>query len=174
MIGDLGAPVANVIEHAIRMVSASITGTLGVVGGARTIRSGHYRRALTTPTRRVIQRVAQPLSGHIEAGRGGTPEFEADLARIMAPLADADAILLACTHYPAEAASFQRRAPRARLLDPARALVDAVVSSWTLPVDPGDGDRFVTTGDPEAMRRSARLAWELDIPLPERMILGKR
>ena len=79
-LGDVGIPVMGVIEPAIAMVSPALAGILGVVGGARTIRSGLYRRALATPRRRVIQRIAQPLSAHIEAGRVGTPAFERDLA----------------------------------------------------------------------------------------------
>ena len=99
------------------MVSPALEGVLGVVGGARTIRSGLYRRALATPRRRVIQRIAQPLSAHIEAGRVGTPAFERDWARILGPLGRANAILLACTHYPSAGEAFRRMAPRALLLD---------------------------------------------------------
>jgi glutamate racemase len=160
-LGDVGIPVMGVIEPAIAMVSSALEGVLGVVGGARTIRSGLYRRALATPRRRVIQRIAQPLSAHIEAGRVGTPAFERDLGRILAPLARADAILLACTHYPSAQEAFRRLAPRALLLDPAEAVVEALISRWRLPR--GRGDLFVTTGPAGEMRRAARTAWGSDV-----------
>ena len=160
-LGDVGIPVMGVIEPAIAMVPPDLKGTLGVVGGTRTIRSGLYRRALTTPRRRVLQRIAQPLSAHIEAGRTGTPAFRADLERIMRPLARADAILLACTHYPSAAAAFRQLAPGASLLDPAQAVVDAIVARWRLPS--GRGDLFLTTGRPDEMRRAARAAWGIDL-----------
>jgi glutamate racemase len=160
-LGDVGIPVMGVIAPAIAMVSPALEGVLGVVGGARTIRSGLYRRALATPRRQVVQRIAQPLSAHIEAGRVGTPAFERDLTRILAPLARADAILLACTHYPSAREAFRRLAPRASLLDPAEAVVEAVISRWRLPT--GRGDLFVTTGSPDDMRRGARTAWGTDL-----------
>ncbi len=160
-LGDVGIPVMGVIEPAIAMVSPALEGILGVVGGARTIRSGVYRRALVTPRRRVVQRIAQPLSAHIEAGRAGTPAFEDDLRRIVGPLARADAILLACTHYPSAAAAFRRLAPGASLLDPAEAVVEMLIARWRLPR--GRGDRFVTTGRPGEMRRAARAAWGIEL-----------
>jgi len=160
-LGDVGIPVMGVIEPAIAMVSPELEGTLGVVGGARTIRSGLYRRALATPRRRVLQRIAQPLSAHIEAGRAGTPAFQADLERIMGPLSHVDAILLACTHYPSAAKAFRRLAPGAALLDPAEAVVEAIVARWRLPS--GRGDLFVTTGHPGEMRRAARAAWGIEL-----------
>jgi glutamate racemase len=160
-LGDVGIPVMGVIEPAIAMVSPALGGVLGVVGGARTIRSGIYRRALATPRRRVIQRIAQPLSAHIEAGRVGTPPFERDLGRILGPLARADAILLACTHYPSALEAFRRLAPRASLLDPAEAVVETLMARWRLPR--GRGDLFVTTGRPGEMRRAARVAWGADL-----------
>jgi glutamate racemase len=160
-LGDVGIPMMGVIEPAIAMVSPALEGVLGVVGGARTIRSGLYRRALATPRRRVIQRIAQPLSAHIEAGRVGTPAFERDLGRILRPLARADAILLACTHYPSAREAFRRLAPHAALLDPAEAVVEMLVAQWRLPR--GRGDRFVTTGSVVEMRRAARTAWGEDL-----------
>jgi glutamate racemase len=160
-LGDVGIPVMGVIDPAIAMVSPALEGTLGVVGGARTIRSGLYRRALVTPRRQVVQRIAQPLSAHIEAGRVGTPAFERDLGRILAPLARADAILLACTHYPSAREAFRRLVPRAALLDPAEAVAETLVARWQLPR--GNGDLFVTTGPPGEMRRAARTAWGSDL-----------
>ena len=160
-LGEIGIPVMGVIEPAIAMVPLAFEGLLGVVGGARTIRSGLYRRALATPRREVIQRIAQPLSAHIEAGRVGTPAFERDLTRILAPLARVDAILLACTHYPSAREAFRRLAPRAALLDPAEAVVKTLVARWRLPR--GRGDLFVTTGSPDEKGRAARTAWGSDL-----------
>ena len=126
-------PVFGVIESALGLVPASFRGVLGVVGGARTIRSGVYRKALVRRGRIIVSRIAQPLSGHIEEGTVDSAECRAALDRIFFPLRDADAILLACTHYPAIAAAIQARAPRARLLDPAEALVERVLHAALLP-----------------------------------------
>jgi glutamate racemase len=104
VVGRLGAaPVAveGIIGHGVACVPDEIAGPVGVVGGRRTIAGGHYRRGLARPGRTVLSRVAQPLSAHIEAGRAGSPQFLADLARILAPLRRVDALVLACPHYPA-------------------------------------------------------------------------
>ena len=166
-LGDVGIPVMGVIEPAITMVSPTLEGVLGVDDAYKEHPKWLYRRALATPRRRVLQRIAQPLSAHIEAGRVGTPAFEEDLRRIMGPLAGADAILLACTHYPSAAAAFRRQAPGASLLDPAEAVVQTIVARWRLPA--GRGDRFMTTGRPGEMRRAAHAAWGIDLgPLPQK------
>jgi glutamate racemase len=160
-VGHRPVPVIGIVEHALRTVPAGFRGLLGVVGGARTIRSGVYRRGLARPGRRVVSRVAQPLSGHIEAGTVDGAACAAALDRILWPLRHADAILLACTHYPAIAPLFQERAPRARLLDPAETLASYVVRRVRLPRG-GGPDRWLTTGDPFAMRASTRRAWGFD------------
>src|SRR5688572_9808162 len=105
----------------------------------------------------VCGRVAQPLSAHIEAGTARGAAFAETLAAIMSPIARADALLLACTHYPAVADAIAAHAPGAQLLDPARALAAATLKS--LKGRRSDGPtRFLTTGDPAAMRRAAALA----------------
>jgi glutamate racemase len=164
VLGDLGptpVPVLGVIEPALGLVPRGFRGTLGVVGGARTIRSGIYRRALAGKGRRIVSRIAQPLSGHIEAGTADSRACQSALDRILAPLRHADAILLACTHYPAIARDIGARVPRARLLDPAEALASQVLASVRLPARRGP-DRLLTTGDPTAMRPSTRRAWGFD------------
>lgn len=154
-------PVLGVIDSAMALVPSSFRGLVGVVGGARTIRSGLYRRGLAGPGRRVVSRVAQPLSAHIEAGTADSPECAAALDRILRPLQEARAIVLACTHYPAIAPAIQARAPGAALLDPADALASRVLRAAWLPRTEGS-DRWLTTGDGQAMRQSTRRAWGFD------------
>lgn len=162
-----GVPVHGVIAAGIAQVPDDAE-FVGVVGGARTIRSGRHRRGLDRPGRRVRGRIAQPLSAHIEAGRVAGPEFEADLRRIVAPLRGADALILGCTHYPAAADAFAALLPGTTLVDPvdavAAALADRAGPAALAPVAPR---RFRCTGDGAAMVRSARLAWGLDLPHPE-------
>jgi glutamate racemase len=160
-LGEVPVPVFGVIECAIRLVPPGLRGTIGVVGGARTIHSGLYRRGLAGRGRLVVSRIAQPLSGHIEAGTVDSVECQTALDRILAPLRGADAILLACTHYPAIAPAIGARAPRAQLLDPAEALVAHVLATAPLPPRPA-ADRLLTTGDADAMRASTRRVWGFD------------
>ena len=159
-LGGAPVPVAGIIAAGVACVPDDLDGVVGVVGGRRTIRGGQYRRALTRPGRRVVSRVAQPLSAHIEAGRIGTEAFEADLSQIVAPLRGADALILACTHYPAAGAAFAAALPGTRLLDPAAHMASDLVGR----LDAGEGGRtIVTTGDPVLMRSSAAAAWGMEL-----------
>ena len=161
-LGAAPIPVAGIISSGVAAVPDDLAGVVGVVGGRRTILGGHYRRALTRPGLRVVSRVAQPLSAHIEAGRIGTRAFEDDLHRIVAPLRGADAVILACTHYPAAADAFAAALPGAALIDPAAQMAAGLVAR----LQPGTGERTIlTTGDAEVMRTSARAAWDADLPL---------
>jgi glutamate racemase len=159
--GFANVPVTGVIAPAIALVSPRFCGTLGVLGGARTIRSGLYRRALSGAGRRIVQRIAQPLSAHVEAGSTGSRHCADDLDRILAPLGGAQAVLLACTHYPAIAELIAARVPQARLLDPAEAVIDHVLTTFPLPAQRVP-DLVLTTGDARRTRRAAQRAWGLD------------
>jgi len=155
-------PVTGVIAPAIGLIPSEFRGALGIIGGARTIRSGIYRRALAGPGRRIVQRIAQPLSAHIEAGTTGSARCAEDLARILGPLRAVDAVLLACTHYPAIAESIGSLVPGARLLDPAAAVVDHVLATFPLPKQ-RVADSVLTTGNARQTRVAALRAWGIDV-----------
>lgn len=167
----LGVPSCGVIEHGLRAVPGTLRGTLAVIGGGRTVRSGLYQRGLGRPGLRVVGRIAQPLSGHIEAGTTHQSRFRDDLRTIMAPLRDVDALLLACTHYPAIAPALREWAPRALLIDPVETLVETIVRDWSLPRSAHVADRFLTTGDPEAMRSAAARVFGVQVARCERLAL---
>ena len=168
-LGDAPVPVEGIIEHGIAVVPDSVEGVVGVVGGARTIRSGRYRRGLVRPGREVRSRIAQPLSAHIEEGRTTGPAFDGDLQRVLAPLRGADAVVLACTHYPAAAAAFAEALPGTCLFDPAVHLASAIAARQPGGQGGDAGRAFVTTGDPDAMRRTAEAAWAMELPPVERV-----
>lgn len=157
-------PVAGILEHGVAVVRASGARRVGVLGGRRTIRSGHYRRALAAAGVDVWSRVAQPLSALVERGVTEGPELDAVLGAILRSRPpDLEALLLACTHYPAVADAIGRRAG-VPCLDPAEALAEALSRTDALVDGPSS---FVTTGDPGAMKRAAARAWQVAIePLP--------
>jgi glutamate racemase len=163
-----GCPLRGVIEPALRLVPRDALGTVAVIGGRRTIRSGVYRRGLSGL--RVKQRIAQPLSAYVEAGTSDSDACSAVLDRVLLPLRGAELLLLACTHYPALAAQIQARLPETKLLDPAEALAAAVLSSFEIPSE-ALADRTLTTGDPEAMQRAAWRAWQVELPHVEAISL---
>lgn len=169
-LGKLPIPVFGVVDCALGLLPGAFRGTVGVLGGARTIRSGIYRRGLSGRGRRVVSRIAQPLSGHIEDGTVDSDACQAALDRILAPLRDVDALLLACTHYPAIAPAIRARVPQAKLLDPAEALVTHVLATAPLPRRRAS-DRLLTTGDAAAMRASTQRAWGFDPGRCSRIVL---
>jgi glutamate racemase len=159
--------ITGVIEHGVRLALASDAAIIGVVGGKRTVRSLAYRRPLERDGRIVLQRVAQPLSALIEDGELESERLHRTLDAIVRPLRGVDALLLACTHYPAVATQFASALPGVRLLDPAPAMVDFVSDAWFQRDGMQDGvaeTRFMTTGDPEGMRQSAFHAFGIRIP----------
>ncbi|WP_157923450.1 glutamate racemase [Mycolicibacterium peregrinum] len=167
-------PVEGIIRHGLASVPDHVRGPVGVVGGRRTIASGCYRRGLARPGREVLSRVAQPLSAHIEAGTTGSPGFIADLRRIVTPLQRAHAVVLACTHYPAVSDWFTDALPDATLIDPAQRLAAAIAARHPAaqagPVAPRT---YLTSGDTEAMRRGAGLAWGVELVAEPAAILDE-
>jgi glutamate racemase len=162
-----GLVVHDVITPGVALVRAAKVDHVGLVGGARTVRSGAHRRKLSEWGIEVTARVAQPLSALVEAGELDTPRVAAEMARIVKPLAKLPALLLACTHYPALLPLFRAALPKTRLLDPAERLVRDLLRS----TKPEQDERLVvlTTGRPEATRASARLAFGVDLPRVERV-----
>ena len=148
--------VHDIITHGVNSVLAARVKHVGIVAGARTVRSGAYRSLLNARDVRVSQRIAQPLSAHIEAGRQGSEIFLRDVQNIVRPLKKCDALLLACTHYPAARDVFAKVLPGMLILDPA-ARFSAHLLEFSLATQ---GEQiYVTSGDPRAMAQSAKLAW---------------
>ena len=111
-IAGVGAQVCGVIAPAIAAALADPAQVFGVIGGRRTISSGLYRQGLTAFGRRVISRVAQPLSAMVERGELDSPAVHIALAGILAPLRKVEALVLACTHYTALLPAIRRVLPR--------------------------------------------------------------
>lgn len=151
------AHVVGVIEPAVRLLARLRPERAALIGGRRTVVSGAHRRALAARGIALRGRVAQPLSALVERGDTASPALEAECRRILAPLRGASHLLLACTHYPAIAPVLARCLPEGvQLVDPAEALLEDVLARPDLPAgDPREPDTFLTTGDPEAMRRAA-------------------
>lgn len=167
-------PVLGMIEPGVSAVLASGARRVGVVGGRRTITSGVYRRALEAHGLEVRQRIAQPLSAAIEAGRADHEETAELVRRIAAPLRSVEALLLACTHYPAATAAFAAALPGVTLVDPAALAAATILRSWPSYSAAGEigEDLVLTTGEEDAMRRSARRAFGMGLGRVQRLEVG--
>ncbi len=152
--------VEGLIDDGIDVALRSGARTVGVVGGARTIRSGLHARALRARGLTVTPRIAQPLSALIEAGEASGDAFAAEVMRITAPLRSVDALLLACTHYPAAKEAFAKALPGVSLLDPAGAFAARLLASWHFDDGPAT---YLTSGGREATALAAQRAWGMRI-----------
>jgi glutamate racemase len=146
---------------------------IGLIGGRRTIEAGLHAAALEAAGRRTRGLVAQPLSAHVEAGRLAGPELDADLLPLVAELADCDAVLLACTHYPALLPRLAELLPAMRWLDPVEELVEQLATGLP-PLGEGVAatlPRMMTTGDAQASELAAKLAFGAAFGPFERVVL---
>ena len=161
---NLSLPTLGIISAGVRLVIASGYRRVAVIGGQRTIESGIYMRALSALGIEVKQEIAQPLSVCIEAGDLSSVELRDHVTRITRPLRDRDAILLACTHYPAIKSLIQQALPGVVLLDPVETLVNQLEESWDINSFCQVGKtQVITTGSPELMRRSASDAFGVEL-----------
>lgn len=154
-----GFPVAGVIEAGLALVRESGSRTVGVIGGLRTIESRIFSTGLRADHIQVLEQVAQPLSALIERGVLSGPELESTLHPILAPLREVDALLLACTHYPAVAPEVKKLLPQARLLDPARRAAEQLISSLPAQGKREHPDLFFTSGSLEGSEAAAFAAF---------------
>jgi glutamate racemase len=159
-----GAPALalfGVIAPTLRALLRGPRCSVGVFGGRRTIRSRVYRTPLVAAGFAVQQRIAQPLSALVEAGRISGPAVERQVARILQPMCRSTLLVPACTHYVALLPLFQRIAPEARFLDPAQLLLAELLERWPRQRRRVSDAEFWTTGSPAAFERGAALAFGL-------------
>lgn len=180
----------GVIEPGVAALLARPPTQIAVLGGARTIRSGAWSRPLRRGGHAVRGRVAQALSARIEAGDVDGPQTRALVARLCAPLVEAEVAVLACTHYPAAHAAFAAALPGVRLFDPAEAALAALLAALPAPASSpalaspsglssgvlssgvlstgvlssgASTWQVFTSGDPDATRRAAQRAFGIDL-----------
>jgi glutamate racemase len=105
LVEELPVPVIDVIEPGARaLVTATVSGRVGVIGTVGTISSGAYHRAIAR-TGAPVSLTSAACPGFVEfVERGQTAGDEVTVLaeRLLAPISDAmvDALLLGCTHYP--------------------------------------------------------------------------
>ena len=156
-------PVYNVIRPTIEFLLRSDYKCIGVIGGKRTIDARVYSKGV--PNCKVIEGVAQPLSALIESGQVTGKELEQCLRDILNPFdrEPIEALVLACTHYPAVSGEISRILTDIELIDPAVIMAEVFpVNKRSIERSPHQGI-FYSTGDCEQMRKSAHLAFQMEI-----------
>jgi glutamate racemase len=120
---------------------------------------------------RLINQVCPGLVEQIEAGELNSPATLTLLERCLASIraANADTIVLGCTHYPFVIEAIRRLAPGATVIDPAPAIarqVDRVLKERGLrcAADRLGQHRFVTSGALDRYREILRLLVNVETP----------
>lgn len=97
-------PVVEVIAPAVRAaVRTTRNGRVGVIGTSATISSRAYQDMFAAaPDLRITARACPAFVDHVERGDTTSPELIALAEEYLAPLraAEADTVVLGCTHYP--------------------------------------------------------------------------
>ncbi len=166
-----GERISRIIPFGAAMLKAGGWAHVGLIAGRATVLSRVYRREMAPFALDLKQRVAQPLSAHVEAGNLDGADLHRDLRVILKPLYDCEAILLACTHYPVIRQQIARHVnPGCRLLDPAAAMAGWLVDHAGLGAACGE-DRFFTSGDAAEFREHAKLAFEVEIETVRKVVI---
>lgn len=168
-LDDRGLKIEGMIDNAISAVTKLKPSRLAVIGGRRTVLSGVYRDGFAANGIDIRQRIAQPLSGLIESGDVGSETLRKEAKRILGPISNSSHILLACTHYPAITDILRTFVSSStEFIDPAGSIVEKI-GGWKL--ETSSPDIFLTTGDAASMKRSAKLAFGIDISKVEKVTL---
>lgn len=126
-----GVAFRSIIPAAVRVVERSAGRRLGVIGGQFTISSHVYQRALDGLGKDLQFLATQPLSAFVEAGELDSPAVEAEIGRLLESMPGIDALLLACTHYPALGPVFRRIGGDLELLDPGAEMAQSGRAGWS-------------------------------------------
>ncbi|MEQ8688594.1 MAG: aspartate/glutamate racemase family protein [Imperialibacter sp.] len=162
--------VTSIIPITIDTVLKSGHTNVGIVGGGRTIRSQKYKKALQSSGITVKQRIAQKLSILIEKGIISGEEIESVVRKVVAPFKEEQALLLACTHYPAILNLFKKFLPEScQVIDPIEQVLTQIFP--LLNADLSTNHRFLTTGNPGLMKITSEIAFDVSTDQIELVVL---
>jgi glutamate racemase len=149
------------------------TGVVGVLATPATFQGELFASVVERFANGVqlVKEVCPGLVQQVEAGRLNTPDTLEMLDRFLQPIraANADTIVLGCTHYPFVIDAIRQLAPGVNVIDPAPAVarqVDRVLRerAWQCAEDRLGQHRFITSGDRDRFQNSLRLLVKVEQP----------
>lgn len=169
---NLKIPLLDVLTHSISqaIINPKI-GKIGVIGTEATIQSGKYSDELLRLQPNIkIQGISCPLFVPlVEEGMVDGPITELVVSKYLSPLkGSVRSVILGCTHYPLLESCIQSfLGPSVTLIDPAKAVADALLRVLK-PSSEGKGDViFQVTDHPERFHRIAKMWLGETAPFPE-------
>lgn len=158
-------PLFEVISPAVQAaVSVSQNKRIGVIGTRGTIGSGVYQRQLSTvdPRLTVFAAACPLLVSLVEEDWIDQPETRLIVGRYLQPLVDShiDTLILGCTHYPLLTGVISAKLGKhITLVDPAAAVVRALVTSLLPAAHRGQGNRQFFASDVTAPMQTVARRW---------------
>jgi len=149
--------------------AASRCGVVGVLATTRTLASERFQRLVRDHAAnvRVIVQACPGLAEAIETQGPESREVAALLDRYAAPLAEADQVVLGCTHYPLVRAAIAARLPGAQLIDTGEAVARQLerILHGGGKRGGGGGLTVVTSGNPLIVRETVARLWGATLPV---------
>lgn len=148
----------SLIPFGVAQVQKSHFKQVAVIGGDLTISSKNYEKYFAQQSEKKMTYVsAQPLSAFVEAGELYGEHVEHIIQKIFSLLGSPDAVLLACTHYPALTPTFQKMYPQINYLDP------AVLMAASCEMIGENQFQFFTTGSAPETQKAAKAAFHIEL-----------
>jgi len=142
------------------------TGVVGVLATPATFQGELFASVVERFANGVqlVKEVCPGLVQQVEAGRLNTPDTLAMLDRFLIPIraANADTIVLGCTHYPFVIEAIRQLAPGVNVIDPAPAIarqIDRVLQERGISAkaDRSGQYKFITSGELDRYQQIVRL-----------------
>ncbi len=165
------------IEPAVKpAAAASKTRAIGVLATTRTLTSERYRDLVKRYAQDSIKVVSVPCPGLmecVEAGAWESPHTLSLIHKYLDPIrkANADQIVLGCTHYPFLTKQIQTLAPAGiTIIDPSLAVAKELRHRLSLidglnETDHEGSERFLISGEAENHRSVVELLWNRPVQL---------
>ena len=161
---EIGLPVVALEPGVKPAVRQSKTGRIGVLATRGTLCSERFRRLVAEHGTNCEVRVQEcaGLAEAIETHGPDSREVGELLDHYLPPLADADQIVLGCTHYPWAKNAIQARLPAASLIDTGEAVARQVARLLESRGSQGGGQgtvQLLTTGQELQVRQALPALW---------------
>lgn len=159
------APIFGMIEPGARAaLAATRNQRIGILATQATVESGVYSQTLArlqTPTvgpAICIEEACPEFVPLVESEQTDSDAAHAAARKYLQPLieADADTIILGCTHYPLLLPVLREAAPHCRFIDPAEAVAQEVTQEVGVLSEASkyfEDDRFYVSGEAGGVRR---------------------
>ena len=162
------------MEPAVKPAAeTTLTGVVGVLATPATFQGELFASVVERFANgvKLVKEVCPGLVQQVEAGRLNTPDTLEMLDRFLVPIraANADTIVLGCTHYPFVIEAIRQLAPGVKVIDPAPAVarqVDRVlqVRGWLCAENRVGQHHFVTSGDLDKYQNSLQRLVNVETP----------